>query len=147
VLPIAETIVPLQRHPESLPTLPPGLDSKKVFTTAAAFTPQLQSHRLNRCEQGDCTPCLREDKYYIPISITLPAYAPGSSGNSDTQIKYCLTRVRDRNAWNHTPYWIFTIPTEIVPDHGTIFTDRFTDFNPTRPALPMQRFYQASRAQ
>jgi len=58
---------------------------------------------------------------------------------------------------NHTPYWISTIPTEIVPDHGTIFTDRFTDlltaflpprqdFNPAEPALPMQRFYQASQA-
>lgn len=156
VLPIAETIAPLQKHPAPLPVLPPGLDPKKVHTTAAAFTPQLQSHHLNKCEQGDCTPCLGEDKYYIPISITLPAYAPGSSSNTDTHIKYCLTRVRDRNAWNHTPYWIFTIPTEIVPDHGTIFTDRFTDFltaflpplqnfNPAQPALPTQRFYQASQ--
>ena len=152
VLPVAETIAPPPNRPKTLPAdiqLPPGLDAKKVFTTAAAFTPQLQSHTLIRCDDGDCSPCLKEDKYYIPVSITLPAYAPGSTTNKDTPLKYCLVRTRDRTAWNRTPYWIFTIPTEIVPDHGTIFTDRFTDFlraflppleffSPAKAALPMQ---------
>jgi hypothetical protein len=155
VLPVAETIAAPKNRPKTLPQdvkLPPGLDAKKVFTTTATFTPQLRSHQLIKCDNGDCTPCLKEDKYYIPVSITLPAYAPGSSTNKDTPIKYCLARLRDRNAWNHTPYWIFTIPTEIVPDHSTIFTDRFTDFltaflpplekfNPAQPALPMQRLH------
>jgi hypothetical protein len=68
------------------------------------------------------------------------------------------TRIRRSNiAWRgreigtpHTPYWIFTIPTEIVPDHGNIFTDRLTDFlmafllplqgfSSDKPAMPMQK--------
>lgn len=161
VLPVAETIDPPKGRPKTLPPdvmLPPGLDIKKVYTTTAAFTPQLHSHLLTKCENGDCTPCLKDDKYYIPVSIVLPAYAPGSSSNTDTPIKYCLTRTGDRNAWNHTPYWIFTIPTEIVPDHGTIFTDRFTDFlmaflpplysfSPTEPPMPAQKMHAVQPAQ
>jgi hypothetical protein len=123
VLPVAETVDPPKGRPKTLPpdvTLPPGLDIKKVHTTTAAFTPQLHSHLLTKCEGGDCTPC--------------------------------------RNAWNHTPYWIFTIPTEIVPDHGTIFTDRFTDFlmaflpplysfSPTEPPMPAQKMHAVQPAQ
>jgi len=163
VLPVAETIAAPKNRPKTLPPdvkLPPGLqgkDAKKVFTTTATFTPQLQSHQLLPCDHGDCSPCLTKDKYYIPVSITLPAYAPGSTAHQDTPIKYCLVRVQDRNAWNHTPYWIFTIPTEIVPDHSTIFTERFADFltaflpplekfNPAQPALPMQKLHTSQQA-
>lgn len=137
VLPVAETI---SHGPWVLPPdikLPQGLDVKKVFTTAAAHTPQLYSHALIECVGGDCNPCLKQDKYYIPVSITLPAYAPGNGTNSDTPIKYCL--VRDFTAWNRTPYWIFHIPEAVVPDHSTIFTDRFTDFL-TSFMPPLERF-------
>ena len=129
ILPIAETISPAKIPAHVLPpdvVLPPGLDKKKVFTTAAAHTPQLHSHQLIECTGGDCNPCLKKDKYYIPVEITLPAYAPGNGTRYDKDMKYCL--VRNFSSWNRTPYWIFQIPTEIVPDHGTIFTDRFTDF-------------------
>jgi hypothetical protein len=159
VLPIAETLSPPKDRPRELSKevdLPKGLDAKKVFTTAAAHTPQLQSHELIQCENGDCAPCLKRDKFYLPISITLPAYAPGNETKQEKQLKYCL--VRDFKAWNRTPYWIFQIPPEIVPDHGTIFTDRFTDFltaflppleqlgtaQPTPP--PMQRMILTTEA-
>ena len=160
ILPIAETISPPKDRPRQLPpgtNLPAGLDVKKVFTTAAAHTPQLFSHQLTPCANGDCTPCLKSDKYYIPVAITLPAYTPGNSGNADESLKYCL--VRDFKAWNRTPYWIFQIPAEIVPDHGTIFTDRFTDFltaflpplrqfRAAQPApAPAQRLYMAPQTQ
>jgi hypothetical protein len=140
VLPVAETIFPPKDRPRVLPEgidLPPGLDVKKVFTTTAAHTPQLHSHRLIECPGGDCSPCLKNDKYYIPVSITLPAYSPGNDTHSDRPIKYCL--VRDFEAWNRTPYWIFQIPPEVVPDHGTIFTNRFTDFL-TAFLPPLERF-------
>ena len=129
VLPVAETISPPKNRPRTLPAgvkLPPGLDPKKVFTTAAAHTPQLYSHELVLCTNGDCSPCLKRDKFYIPVSITLPAYAPSNDLHHDQKLNYCL--VRDVKAWNRTPYWIFHLPTAIVPDHGSIFTDRFTDF-------------------
>ena len=144
VLPIAETIAPPKDRPRKLPPdtdLPAGLDVKKVFTTAAAHTPQLYSHQLNECANGDCSPCLKQDKYYIPIGITLPAYAPGNDGNTDKDISYCL--VREFKAWNRTPYWIFEIPAEIVPDHSTIFTDRFTDF--LTAFLPPLRQFRATQ--
>jgi hypothetical protein len=132
--------------------LPDGLDVKKVFTTTAAHTPQLHSHQFIECLNGDCSPCLKNDRFYIPVSITLPAYAPGNDTRQDKPIKYCV--VRDFRAWNRTPYWIFRIPHAVVPDHGTIFTDRFTDFltafmppleqfRSSQPPLPAQRLYQA----
>jgi hypothetical protein len=139
VLPIAETISPPKDRPRVLPPgtlLPPGLDIKKVFTTAAAHTPQLYSHTLLTCGPGqDCAPCgpassatpagdAASDN--IPVAITLPAYAPGNTRNIPEKINYCL--VPDPEAWNRTPYWIFEIPPEVVPDHSTIFTDRFIEF-------------------
>jgi hypothetical protein len=129
ILPIAETVFPPKDRPRMLSSevhLPDGLQPKQVFTTAAAHTPQLHSHELLACDGADCSMCLEQDKFYIPVSITLPAYAPGNETKVDKPMKYCL--VRDMKAWNRTPYWIFQIPPAIVPDHGTIFTDRFTDF-------------------
>jgi hypothetical protein len=155
VLPVAETIDPPPNRPPPPPPsmLPPGLDPKKVLTTTAAHTPQLASHQIIQCANGDCSPCLKLDKFYIPVSITLPAYAPGNNTGNDQDLKYCV--VRDFKAWNRTPYWIFEIPPPIVPDHGTIFTDRFTDFvtsflppldgyRSSRPApAPLQRMIQS----
>lgn len=131
VLPIAETISPPKDHPRVPPpadALPEGLraDPGKIFTHAAAHTPELYSHRLLPCENNDCSPCLKKDKFYIPIHFTLPAYARGNDARKDEDLKYCL--VRDFDAWNRTPYWIFSIPTQLVPDHSEIFTDRFTEF-------------------
>jgi hypothetical protein len=143
VLPVAETISPAPNRPPSPPQamLPPGLTPKKVLTTAAAHTPQLFSHQIIQCTGGDCSPCLKLDKYYIPVAITLPAYAPGNSTGADQNIKYCVAR--DYSAWNRTPYWIFEIPTAVVPDHSTIFTDRFVDF--LTSFLPPLEGYRSSR--
>ena len=141
VLPIAETISPATARVLPPDTqLPKGLDLKKVFTTAAAHTPQLQSHHVIECKDGDCSPCLKTDSFYIPVSITLPKYAPGNDTPKDKDLKYCV--VRDFSAWNRTPYWIFQIPPAIVPDHGTIFTDRFTDFL-TSFLPPLEEFRKA----
>jgi len=141
VLPIAETVFPPKDRPRVLPAkvladLPAGLDVKKVFTTAAAHTPQLYSHDLRRCDKEDCAPCDRKDNGDdLPVSIMLPKYAPGNTDpdHKDQQIDYCLIPAAQaspagKKPWNQTPYWIFHIPSEVVPDHGTIFTDRFRDF-------------------
>jgi hypothetical protein len=143
ILPVAETIDPPPNRPPPPPQsqLPPGLDPKKVLTTTAAHTPQLASHQIIQCANGDCSPCLKLDKYYIPVAITLPRYAPGNNTGGDENIKYCV--VRDFKAWNRTPYWIFEIPPAIVPDHGTIFTDRFTSF--VTSFLPPLETYRSSR--
>jgi hypothetical protein len=157
ILPIAETISPPKDRPRVLSpgtVLPDGLDVKKVFTTAAAHTPQLHSHNLIPCNKPeDCAPCDRNDNADdIPISVMLPAYAPGNDTRGDKPLRYCL--LPDSNAWNRTPYWIFQIPPQVVPDHGTIFTNRFRDFltafmpppevfmQPTPPQ--MQQLYRAA---
>ncbi|MBI2687995.1 MAG: hypothetical protein HYX27_16930 [Acidobacteria bacterium] len=129
LLPISEKISAskLKLTQEAIQELPKDLDEKKVSTTASAHTPQLYSHHLVECDKEDCNPCLKRDKYYIPVRIrSLPALAPGNPTNKDMPLNYCLER--DFRSWNQTPYWIFSLPTAIVPDHGTIFTDRFTDF-------------------
>lgn len=143
ILPVAETISPAPNSPPVPPqsSLPDGLTPKKVMTTAAAHTPQLFSHQMIQCTNGDCNPCLKLDKYYIPISITLPAYAPSNTTGKEENIKYCVAR--DYKAWNRTPYWIFEIPTPVVPDHSTIFTDRFVDF--ITAFLPPLETYRSSQ--
>ncbi len=130
LLPISERISPskLKLNPGVEEQLPKGLDAKKLSSSAAAHTPQLHSHHLVECDGGDCSPCLKRDKYYIPIRIkNLPAFARGNETRKDMPLNYCLER-RDSTAWNQTPFWVFNLPTKIVPDHSEIFTDRFTDF-------------------
>lgn len=130
LLPISERIAPskLKLNPGVEEQLPKGLDTKKLTSSAAAHTPQLHSHQLVECDGADCSPCLKRDKYYIPIRIQkLPAFARGNETRKDMPLNYCLER-RDFTAWNQTPFWIFNLPTKIVPDHSEIFTDRFTDF-------------------
>ena len=143
VLPIAETVFPPRDRqptpPELLKSL--GLDQKKVFTTAPAHTPQLQSHHTKPCTDPACDDC-RKDPGNVPVTITLPAYAPENGTKNDKILSYCVER--DTKAWNSTPYWIFQIPPEIVPDHSTIFTDRFTDF--LTPFLNLEGLWTAQPA-
>ena len=127
LLPISEKLSPSRLKLNPGIKLPDGLDEKKVSTTASAHTPQLYSHHLVECDGEDCAPCLKRDRYYIPIRIDkLPAFARGNETHKDKRLNYCLER--DFRAWNQTPYWVFRLPTAIVPDHSEIFTDRFTDF-------------------
>ena len=127
LLPISEKLSPSKLKLNPGIKLPDGLDEKKVSTTASAHTPQLYSHHLVECDGEDCAPCLKRDRYYIPIRIDkLPAFARGNETHKDRRLNYCLER--DFRAWNQTPYWVFRLPTAIVPDHSEIFTDRFTDF-------------------
>ncbi len=130
LLPISEKISPskLVLDKSVKEQLPQGLDDKKLANSAAAHTPQLHSHQLVECDGADCSPCLARDAYYIPIRIkNLPAFARGNDKRKDMPLNYCLEQ-RDSTAWNQTPFWIFNLPTKIVPDHSEIFTDRFTDF-------------------
>ena len=129
LIPVSEKLSPskLTLDPGVAATLPKGLDEKAVSTNGAAHTPLLHSHNLVECDGADCTPCLARDPYYIPIRIkNLPAFARGNEKHKDKPLNYCLER--NFKAWNQTPFWIFRLPTAIVPDHGEIFTDRFTDF-------------------
>ena len=143
ILPIAETISPPPADDRLLlakDDLPSGLDEAKVYHTAAAHTDQLQSHVLR---DGPCLTNGNTDN--IPVKITLPAYAPGNNMHSPKVIEYCLLPVPDKDAYNHTPYWIFQIPPEVVPDHGTIFTNRFTEFL-TAFMPPLKSFNAATPA-
>jgi hypothetical protein len=127
-----------------------------VYHTGTAHANQLQSHVLN---PGVCGPDRTLDN--IPVHIVLPAYAPTNTTPSGAlaaaePIDYCVTPVS--TAWDNTPYWAFEIPTEVVPDHGTIFTDRFVDFlkaflpplgsyNPMAPPPPPRMLAQPPRPQ
>lgn len=127
LLPVSERISPSKLKLNDGIKLPKHLDVKTVSTTAAPHIPALRSHNLVECDGEDCSPCLKRDRYYIPIRIKkLPAFARGNDSHKDKPMNYCLER--DFTAWNQTPYWIFRLPTAIVPDHSEIFTDRFTDF-------------------
>ena len=143
VLPVAETIARPPNGPPSPPqaVLPPGLTPKKVLTTAAAHTPQLYSHQIVQCVNNDCSPCLKLDKYYIPVAITLPACTRERHRKRPGTAILRRARHSTRGTEPHTGF--SEIPTAIVPDHSTIFTDRFVDF--LTSFLPPLETYRSSR--
>jgi hypothetical protein len=90
------------------------------FMSTAAHMEILQSHQLE--EERD--PVKRSNcslGNYTTDPMVIKAYRLPDTGR-------CF-KVEERPArCNGTPYWIMEIDPSIVPDHGTIFTDRFLSF-------------------
>ena len=65
---------------------------------------------------------------------------PGTGNNYATcsidQFNYAIATAPNR--CNGTPYWVLQVQKELIPDHGTIFTERLisflTAFIPAPPA-------------
>jgi hypothetical protein len=108
-LPIGQTAASMQmktRHydkpdPTSIP------DQSTYFTHTTALIPALRSHEFKPCAAG-------APPYPLPIKLTR------------TQTCYDFSPIQ--NAWNQTPYWVASMPIQIVPNHTDIFRKEFVDF-------------------
>ena len=120
----------------------PAPSQGAFFMSTAAHMEILQSHEV--VEETDPVKRKQCDVHNYPGEHVLFTYALPESAR-------CF-RVREKpHRCNGTPYWIMEIDPSIVPDHGTIFTDRFiaflSNFMPTsaeldqnvRPALMKAR--------
>jgi len=89
----------------------------------------------------------KQSTYYMHSTANLaPLQSHSITGCSDEDLKnvppgthdiritingkhYCIIRKWDykneKDVWNTTPYWVMQMPADIVPDHGTIFTNEF----------------------
>jgi hypothetical protein len=83
------------------------------YTSSAAHMKVLQSHEVKPADATDCQPTSPKRVQSPWQYFSLP----------DT--RQCFQITEKQNAWNDTPYWLMEIPSEIIPDHSTIFTGRF----------------------
>ncbi len=100
--------------------LNPPTSQGAFFMSTAAHMAILQSHQLE--EEQD--PARRRScslAQYPPDSNVIQAYPMEDTGR-------CFKVEEKPERCNGTPYWIMEIDPSIVPDHSTIFTDRFLSF-------------------
>jgi hypothetical protein len=94
--------------PSPDPNCPKTPSQGSFYLSSAAHMEILQSHQVVSATAKECTDAGNVWPYF-----SLP----------DT--KECYRIEEKKNAWNDTPYWLMEVPSEIIPDHSTIFTGRF----------------------
>lgn len=93
-------------------TFPATEDTPKLYRNTLAHMQEFQSHTFN--DQGKLTSCVdskpgsfgysvRDHCYFVEPAPPMPKYP---------------------HRWNGTPYWIISTDQHVIPDHGTIFTNR-----------------------
>ncbi len=84
---------------------------KSYYLQSTANMPALQSHVVGSAEDAEIAQAYHEDPHSQFEQVQI---------DSDT---YRILRIK--NARNNTAYWVMQIPSNIVPDHGTIFRPQF----------------------
>lgn len=115
-------------------------DQTTYFTHSAAHIPALHSHELvsqSACsgQPAACAHAVVFDPSVGPIiRVGRDLNRQHGQRTEAVQYQYELLPVAARHDpahpapyWNHTPYWIFKIPIEIVPDHSDIFRNEVFD--------------------
>lgn len=97
-----------------------GIKSQtSMFFRTTAHMNEFQSHIVGRSDDPDIVEALKTCKATLELSLHGQFLPPGVT----TEPRYLL--VEKPGSKNRTPYWVFQIPPEIVPDHSTIFTPVF----------------------
>jgi hypothetical protein len=109
----------LRKYPEGGNAVGIGSQTSMFFRTTAHMG-EFQSHLVRRYEPAEldalgsaCKPTLR---FTLTGKPTIDSDAPG----------YAL--IEKPGTKNRTPYWVFQVPPDVVPDHSTIFTPVFRSF-------------------
>lgn len=114
-------------------------DQKTYFTHSAAHIPALHSHELLSLRSSAgldvCAAPVVFDRSKGPIihvGRDLNRQHGQRPASDQYQYELCPAATTHDPAhpspyWNHTPYWIFKIPIEIVPDHSDIFRNEVFD--------------------
>jgi hypothetical protein len=89
----------------------------QLYYATTAHIATLRSHVLGRSDDPDIVKAGLACQPSLITTLSLGA---------TTDIEY---RIVERSGVpNRTPYWVMHMPTSIVPDHSTIFTQVFRDF-------------------
>jgi hypothetical protein len=110
----------------SLRKYPPGgnalgvTSQTSMFFRTTAHMKQFQSHVLKRSDEPGLDEIVTRCKPVLEFTLT------GKPGHGSAGPHYVLLEKPESR--NRTPYWVFEIPPEIVPDHSTIFTSVFRNF-------------------
>lgn len=90
------------------------------YMSTAAHMSILQSHQVVPADASYC-----KNAKEGPLSGDVERAKSAWQYFSLPDTGKCFKIDEKRGAWNDTPYWLMEVPTEIIPDHGTIFTGRF----------------------
>jgi hypothetical protein len=116
--------------PQGKTTVRTDLNQAAYYMSTTAHKQELWSHTVTQTQ--------------APASQTKgpndPICTPGTGNNYATcsidQFNYAIATAPNR--CNGTPYWVLQVQKELIPDHGTIFTERLisflTAFIPAPPA-------------
>ena len=90
------------------------------YMSSAAHMAVLQSHQV--VEDDDMSHCKQaaEDRRSNDVERASAAW----QYFTPPFLEKCYKIEEKKDAWNNTPYWIMEVPSEIIPDHSTIFTGR-----------------------
>jgi hypothetical protein len=94
-----------------------------MFFRTTAHMKEFQSHLMRRSEDPEVIEAMKLCRPVIDMDLGGKFLAVGEGGTSP---RYVL--VERPQSRNRTPYWVFQIPPEVVPDHSTIFTPVFRRF-------------------
>lgn len=109
---------PDKDHPKGQGNVKYDLSESDYFMTTTGHKQALWSHAVTQ----------------TPIAASLPPDEPPCTPGSGETVATCkighyeyeIAPVKDR--CNGTPYWAIQVQKELIPDHGTIFTERLIDF-------------------
>lgn len=96
-----------------------------LYTHTAGHTPGLHSHVVTagpRSPESAPAESVAWPGSLIRYSTDYDS-ATGQAGLSFDGSRHRFTLRKKPRALNDTPYWIMRVPRELIPDHGTIFTD------------------------
>jgi hypothetical protein len=94
-----------------------------MFFRTTAHMSEFQSHIVGRTDDPAIVEAMKSCTPYLEMDLNGKFVLPGSQ---DSLPRYVI--VDKPESRNRTPYWVFQIPPEIVPDHSTIFTPVFRRF-------------------
>ena len=101
-----------------------GIKSQtSMFFKTTAHMREFQSHVVGRTDDPAIAEAL---KACAPLLVTTLEGVTLNPDDFAAAPRYVL--VEKPESRNRTPYWVFHIPPEIVPDHSTIFTPVFRGF-------------------
>jgi hypothetical protein len=119
---VARPFNSLRRYPKGGNAV--GIPSQtSMFFKTTAHMSEFQSHVVGRSDDPAIAAIMQQCKPTLEMDLEGKFLPPGAPANAP---RYVL--VEKPGARNRTPYWVFQIPPEIVPDHSTIFTPVFRRF-------------------
>jgi hypothetical protein len=101
-----------------------GVSSQtSMFFKTTAHMGEFQSHMVGRTDDPEIAAIMKSCQPTLTMTLD-GRFLP--SGEPDSSPHYVV--IEKPESKNRTPYWVFEIPPDIVPDHSTIFTPVFRRF-------------------